>query len=250
MVVSSALTQTSATPLRVVVPAFFPEYVAWPGLPWDRLDQAAAMYPGRIIAITNVFNGAGLMFNPVYEYTFRTFRNSGGSIIGYVYSNYGARPIAEVKSEIDKWFTWYDVDGIFIDEMDTVAGGHEAYYAEIYDYVQARLATALVLGNAGKPTSPSYLVQSGGTATSALCIHEDDKGELRWRSDSWVYNHDRSHFGAMLYDTPDYKWRPAIDHAWSQNVGLLYVTNDQWPNPWDTLPAYFEDMLYYIDMVY
>ncbi|MFN0241849.1 MAG: spherulation-specific family 4 protein [Planctomycetota bacterium] len=233
--------------MRVVVPAYF---VPWPGSPWERLNATAAAHPGRIVAIANVFNGPGIALSPAWRYAFQTFRGSGGALIGYVYSSYGARPIADVKAEIDLWFTWYGVDGIFIDEMSNVAGAHEAYYAELNDHVQALLPDALVISNPGKATEPSYLTHPTGSLTSALCIYESDDAELRWKSDAWVQQFDRRHFCAFAYETEEYKWRAAVDNAWRQNCGFVYVTDDLWPNPWDTMPAYFESLAAYIDTTY
>jgi hypothetical protein len=34
-----------------------------------------------------------------------------------------------------------------------------------------------------------------------------------------------------------------ITLASDRNVGYLYITNDNIPNPWDTLPSYFQEEL-------
>ena len=47
------------------------------------------------------------------------FRNAGGITYGYVPTTFGTRPIADVKNDVDAYFTGHYagfVDGIFFDE--------------------------------------------------------------------------------------------------------------------------------------
>jgi hypothetical protein len=39
-------------------------------------------------------------------------------------------------------------------------------------------------------------------------------------------------------------------HAFQQNVGWFYTTDDVLPNPWDTLPSWSEAMVDTIDASY
>jgi hypothetical protein len=110
---------TTAPELRVLVPAYFYPVA---NSPWSRLSTAAATHPGRIAAIGNPFNGPGLALDPAYAAVFADFRASGGTLLGYVYTSYATRPLAEVLADIDTWVLWYPLDGIFVDEMANQAG--------------------------------------------------------------------------------------------------------------------------------
>lgn len=230
-------------PLCVLVPAYF---YPVPGSPWGRLDAAAAANPQRILAIGDPANGPGLAIDPSYTAAFQSFRASGGTLLGYVYTSYGARPLATVLADVDLWFSMYSADGIFVDEMDNTPGAHESYYRAIYVHVQAQRAHSLVVGNPGTSTVPSYLGSNVQPVVSALCINETGTGFLSWTSDPWVAMRARSHFYALPYATPANGWQAAVDHAFAQNCGFVYVTDDTLPNPWDTLPSYFESMVGYI----
>jgi hypothetical protein len=87
--------------------------------------------------------------------------------IGYVYTSYGQRPLADVKADIQKYLKWYNVNGFFFDE--TLADAtREAYYTNLANYVRSIKPSYLVVLNPGViPTVKTYfdfadLVSSSG----------------------------------------------------------------------------------------
>ncbi|MCC6406168.1 MAG: spherulation-specific family 4 protein [Planctomycetes bacterium] len=237
-------TPTLAAPaLRVLVPAYFYPVA---NSPWTRLSAVAALHPKRIAAIGNVFNGPGTSFDASYAVAFADFRAHGGTLLGYVYTSYGARPLAQVFADIDQWLAWYPLDGFFLDEMANTPGQFESYYQAIYQYARSKVAGALVVDNPGTSTSPSYLHWNNQTVASAVCIYEGSGGFSTWHSDAWVKVRPRQEFYALPYATPSAGWQAAVDHAFAENCGWVYVTDDVLPNPWDTLPAYFEALAAYV----
>jgi hypothetical protein len=234
---------TTAPELRVLVPAYFYPVA---NSPWSRLSTAAATHPGRIAAIGNPFNGPGLALDPAYAAVFADFRASGGTLLGYVYTSYATRPLAEVLADIDTWVLWYPLDGIFVDEMANQAGASEAYYRALYHHARSKIPLATVIGNPGKSTSPSYLQWNRLPVASAVCIFEGGSGFATWHADPWVFTRPRQEFYALPYQTSSSGWQATVDHAFAEHCGWLYVTDDVLPNPWDTLPAYFEALAAYV----
>src|SRR2546425_10636959 len=113
-----------ASGLGVLVPAYF--YPA-SGSAWDSLNLAAQRVP--LIAIMNPNNGPSSSPNADYSRAVTALRNAGGLVIGYVYSSYTMRAIAEVKTDIDHYHSYYTIDGIFVDEMTNDSDAtHLAYY--------------------------------------------------------------------------------------------------------------------------
>ncbi len=233
--------------LRVLVPAYFYPVV---GSPWGRLVAQAAAHPGRVAAIGDPANGPGAVLDPNYVTVFSAFRAAGGYLFGYVDSAYGTRPIAQVRADIDTWYAWYHVDAIFLDQMDNTPGAHEAYYQAIAQYVRRRHFTAIVLANPGVSAPSTYLEWNGAPVLSALCTYENGTGFSSWTADAWTGAFDRRSFSVLPYKLTAAEWQPAVDHAFAQNVGWFYATNDDLPNPWDTLPPWFESMVAYIDATY
>ncbi len=242
-VFSAGPTPNSLKPLRILVPAYF---YPLPGSPWDRLNAAAASHPGNVAAIGNPFNGPGLSLDPIYLAAFQDFRAQGGMLFGYVATSYGNRPVAEVEQDIQTWFDWYPIDGIFLDEMDNTPGANESYYQSLTQFTRTLLPDAPVVGNPGTSTSPSYLRFDGAPVVSTLCIHEDGANFLAWTAQAWVRREPRRHFLVLPYAVSSMSWRAVVDHAISQNCGWIYVTDDVLPNPWDTLPSYFEKLVDYV----
>lgn len=229
--------------LRILVPAYF---YPVPGSPWTRLNAAAQAHQDRVFAIGNPASGPGVSIDPSYAQAFASFRASGGRLLGYVATSYGARPVTAVIADIDLWTQMYPVDGIFLDEMDNVPGAHEDYYGRLYKHVQARIPGGFVVGNPGVSTSESYLHAGTRPVSDALCITETSTNFLTWHADPWVAHYRRQHFYALPYGVASGAWTPVVQHAFAENIGWLYVTDDVLPNPWDTLPSYFEALVTYV----
>lgn len=230
--------------LRVLVPAYFYPVA---NSPWSRLTAAAAAYPGRIVAIGDPFNGPGPSFDATYAAAFQAFRAAHGELLGYVYTSYGARSIGDVEADMLTWLAWYPIDGFFVDEMDTTPGAHEAYYQALTQFARAHLPGARVVANPGVNTVPSYLEYNGAPVVSALCIFEHSVNALTWTAAPWIATKPRSAFYALPYGVSAAQWTAAVEHAFAQHCGFVYATDDVLPNPWDTLPSWFESLVAYVD---
>jgi hypothetical protein len=214
------------------------------------MNAMASAHPDRVWAIGDPFNGPGVAFDATYAATFASFRASGGKLLGYVDTNYGQRTLAQVEADIDTGFAWYPNDGIFLDQMDNVVGAHESYYRDLTRYVRTRLATAVVIANPGTSTSPSYVALGGEPVVSAVCIYENSTNFQAWTPDAWVATSDRRNFVALAYKVAANAWQADVDHAFASNCGWIEVTDDDLPNPWDTLPPWFESLVAYVDSTY
>src|SRR5438552_2528743 len=79
-------------------------------------------------------------------------QNAGCFVIGYVDTRYGARALQDCLNDAVRWKDFYNVDGIFWDEVGT---GHAAYYQSLVNYVANWGGGALNVGNPGD-TSTNY----------------------------------------------------------------------------------------------
>lgn len=136
--------------VKALVPAYFyPTW--WQGSPWDDLNQAASQIP--IEAIMNPASGPGPDLNPDYLQAVTGLQAAGGKVIGYVPTGYGSRPIQEVICEIQAYLVWYDVDGIFLDEMGNELGDldYQLLHFVIKAYQLVVGHKLHVVGNVGVP---------------------------------------------------------------------------------------------------
>ena len=238
MLLATAL-GTSAAPMGILVPAYFDP----PGGFWTELNFAAICVP--LVAIMNLNNGPGARQNPDYVAAVNSLRAAGGRVIGYVSTAYAARDTNTVEADIARYFGFYSVDGIFLDEMTNDAiTSHLNYYAGLYQYIQKQGTNLLVVGNPGINTQEIYLTRP---AADVLVTFESDAGYPELVVDRWVTNHLARQFSHLPYNAPSSATMTNyINLAASRNAGWIYVTDDALPNPWDTLPAYWTNEVNYI----
>ncbi len=236
-------TTLSAAAMKVLVPAYFYPLGGATGH-WGRMTTAAAKFPaGTIYAIANVSNGpdSGQDADRVaYQGAISAFRAAGGRVLGYVYTSYGARDIGQVKADIDLWYSRFGVEGIFLDEQANTAAALP-YYRAIRDHIKSKGGEALVVANPGTATLEGYMATNDVT-----CVFETDgqAGFATWTPAAWTANYPAGKFYVLPYNTPRASVAAFIARAAANNAGWIYLTDDVLtPNPWDTLPSYFEELV-------
>lgn len=203
--------------------------------PWSAIVSAKLAHPSvTVIAIANVDNGPGTAVDSTFTSGIQALTTAGIVVIGYVYTSYGARATATVKADIEAWRKFYPaISGIFFDE-ESNTDGTDAYYRNLGAYVKSNGMT-LTVGNPGTDTSSAYI-----NALDVTFIYESAGLPSATMLDRWRSNYPLKQVGVIPYAAN-------IDLAWVQQarsaVGYLYVTNDDLPNPWDTLPSYFSNLL-------
>jgi hypothetical protein len=217
------------------VPAYF--YPSGTGLTdWNQMTTAAATIP--ITAILNPNSGPGSASDPNYASAVDALRAAGGKVMGYVHTSYGARPSATVLAEVNSYASFYHLDGIFVDEMDNTLGSLN-YYTGLYSSIKAAHPTWSVFGNPGTTTLEQYLT---GPAADVLTVFEGDGVNYPgYTPSSWNFNYDRSHFANLIYNVSTAAvMQSDVALAAARNAGHVYVTDDNLPNPYDTLPSYWD----------
>ena len=226
---------THASTLEAVVPAYF--YPSGTGLTyWNQMTTAAATIP--ITAILNPASGPGAVPDPNYASAVDGLRTAGGKVMGYVHTSYGTRPSVTVLAEVNSYASFYHLDGIFVDEMDNTLG-LLSYYTGLYSSIKTAHPTWSVFGNPGTTTLEQYLT---GPAADVLAVFEGDGVNYPgYASSSWNFNYDRSHFAHLIYNVATAAvMQSDVALAAARNAGYVYVTDDNLPNPYDTLPSYWD----------
>ena len=223
---------------NILVPAYFYPSLDPAQSNWDEMTAAASKT--NITAIMNPANGSGSAANSDYTAAINTFRAAGGQVIGYVPTTYGARAQADVLAEVSKYQHFYNVDGIFLDEMSNLAS-NLAYYQTVYGGIKAINSAYSVFGNAGTNTLEGYL-----TAADVLVTFENQTGYATYVPDAWTQNYAANRFEHLLYNVgSESTMLSDIALAQERNAGYVYVTDDNNANPnsinnpWDTLPSYW-----------
>jgi hypothetical protein len=222
---------------RIAVPSYF--YATWynaPGGPhaWERM-QAAAPYTS--LCIVNDGSGPGTAKNADYVTQVARAKAAGLTVLGYVRTDYTATPTSAAKAQIDQHYAWYGVAGIFLDEADNPQGGTLAatlaYYADLSAYIKARGGTVII--NPGQPSIDEGLMQC---CDVVLNYENTAANYAAAQFPAWTVNYPARRFWHVIHTVADVAQRDTLlDQTRANRAGLVYLTTDSLPNPYDTLPA-------------
>lgn len=227
----------------VYVPLFV--YPAGKGLEeYDRLVEARQRHPSvPVITTINPASGPGEFLDDNFVNATKKLQDGGVTVAGYVYAGYGPRDAGKIITDIDKYATWYGVDGVFIDEFANWTG-YEDKFRQIADYARSR-GMEVVVANAGWEVAESYLgtVDTIGISEADGYVPPEMLRDCVYCASSggWHYKHDKTNFWFVRYaiDPLDEGYVREV----SKWVGLVYLTDGKSPVRWDHLPPYFDQLL-------
>jgi hypothetical protein len=231
---------TSKTPpVQLLVPAYF--YPAGEGAKeWDKLIAAAERVP--IVAIVNPASGPGKRVDPNYTAVLeKAAKAKRLTLIGYVSTSYARRPSAEVQADVDQWLKFYPgIRGIFFDEQASGAEQIE-YYAGLYEHVRATHKLKLVITNPGTTCDESFVTKP---AADAVCLFEGPKPFDAAQLPQWRTKYPADHVAVLSYRIDSAQsMQQLMAHAAKNKIGYCYITDAAGNNPWNRLPAYWEQLV-------
>jgi hypothetical protein len=235
---------------NVAIPAYFYPTSGTGGL-WP-----AAVTTRTGIMIMNPASGSGPRLNDDYLSAVANIRNVNKptKVVGYVWTNYGKRSLSSARAEIDNYKRWYCVDGIFFDEVSTDAW-YVSYYTNLVTYlksgplascskvlssipVQWSSAVYAMLNPGINPPNDALLRMAG--ADNLVVFENVASNYNSWSAPSWMSGWPSQYFTHLIYNARnDAEMSSVLSLASRRNVGNIYITNDNLPNPWDTLPTYW-----------
>jgi hypothetical protein len=181
------------------------------------------------------------------------------SVIGYVWTNYGAggtASIASIEAQVKAWYSFYPghIAGIFFDGVsDTVPGtstSNQSFYRTLASYVHTHEGNNdEVVFNYGANPGSGWMFNSSNANNADIVVTFEGSyntpGEnpyTAWTPAAWEKNYPADDFAALVYDAPDGVSTPQPSSACTslrqQNLGYLYVGT--W---YDVLPPYFSTFL-------
>lgn len=229
----------------VYVPLFV--YPAGKGLEeYDKLVEARQRHPSvPVITTINPASGPGEFIDDNFINATKKLQDGGVTVAGYVYAGYGPRDTGKIIADIDKYATWYGVDGVFIDEFANWTG-YEDKFRQIADYARSR-GMEVVVANAGWEVAESYLgtVDTIGVSEADGYVPPEMLRDCVYcpggAGSGWHYKHDKTNFWFVRYaiDPLDEGYVREV----SKWVGLIYLTDGKSPVRWDHLPPYSDQLL-------
>jgi len=211
---------------RLAIPSYFS-----PGPLWSQMESSA---PTVGIAVINPASGPGSSFNQDYATQVQQSQTAGLTVLGYVHTSYGSRSSADLQAEVDAYYNWYHVDGIFFDEASTDCS-LEPTYAALSSYVKAKGGVSITVLNPGTTTNECYL-----SAADIVVTFEGDYSAYtgsNYNQPAWVENYPAARFWHLVYNASGAQEVSAVDLSKQRHAGWIYATSDVLPNPWDSLPS-------------
>jgi hypothetical protein len=223
----------AAEQLQAIVPAYF-----YPvGNPyWSELDAAATQM--SVTAILNPDSGPGSSADPNYVTAVNNLEAAGGHVLGYVYTSYGSRSLAAVEADVNLYVSFYHINGIFFDEQST-SPAEVSYYNQLYNYVKSLNPAYEVFANPGTNTVQAYL--TAPTADTLVTFEDTANAYATYSPASWTNTYSPDHFANIVHTEATTAGMLAdLQLAQERNAGYVYVTDDTLPNPYDSLPSYWD----------
>jgi Spherulation-specific family 4 len=229
--------------LQILIPLYiYPNWYDKSKYAWKQVIAAAKKVP--IVAIINPNSGPNnAPPNADYQKGIKDLRQAGVQIIGYVPSSYANRDLQAVKTDIDLYTKYFQVDGIFIDEAASSIDKSK-YYQQIYQYIKTKSTKYNVVINPGVNLDTSYV-------DPIVTFENHHKNWRNYQPIGLNKKYSPQNFAALVHTTADRKlMKSTLDRAIKNRFGYIYITNDSTntpnKNPWDTLPEYWQAEVNYI----
>ena len=180
------------------------------------------------------------------------------SVLGYVYTSYGARSISAIEQDINNWYSFYPghIAGIFFDQVSDALPGtttsNKAFYQTLASYVHQHEGNndEVVFNFGANPSSGWMLAASAVKNADIVVTFEGSYNDLglgpytAWTQAHWENAYPASDFAALIYDAanPAYasptSYLNACGSLANQHLGYVYVGT--WYN---TLPSFWSSFL-------
>jgi hypothetical protein len=214
--------------VRLVVPAYFT-----PGADWQRVIAAADVV-GMIIF--NPDNGPGTTTDPAYVSAIAQARAAGILVLGYVATNYGQRPEADIDADVNGYYDLYQPSGIYFAEgpMEADCTTLEPEYRRLTALALSRDSKGyLAIGTRFCPTFITF---------SDLMVEfaEDWTMYQGYTVPSWMPANSPERFCQFINSVPASEASHALSTAVGYGAGWVFATDGVPPNPWGALPSYFD----------
>ncbi|KAF8846865.1 hypothetical protein BDZ45DRAFT_370634 [Acephala macrosclerotiorum] len=214
------------------------------------------------VLVANILNGPDYVVDNAWKSVIDQAASQGKKVIGYVRTGYlgvsqqqfttrlGSHNLADwasqIEQDVDKWFELYgsSLGGIFFDEGWPECGPNNIYadvYAYINDYTKRKHPGAFTVLNPGSPIAQCF----ENTMDTLLTFENSyETYQSSYFANDWTPTDPRKIWN-IVYRVPQDQVAGIAALALIRHTGLLEITDDDQPNPYDTLPneAYMQAVM-------
>jgi hypothetical protein len=208
---------------------------------WGQVEAAAPTVSGAIVDICAPDgSGSGCngqpadAANPAWPATIQALQSAGITPLYYIWTDYGATPLATVESELQNAITWYGVASPMFDGTSASAG-EASYYQALYNYAIS-VGAKTVMFNPGTVVPQSYMFGPN----EILQMFEGSQAQFQAASfPSWMAGYPPSEFSAVISAGTSAALATDISDAQQDGIGNIYVDDEAEPPNYSTLPAFW-----------
>jgi trimeric autotransporter adhesin len=208
---------------------------------WGQVESAAPTVSAAIVDICAPDgSGSGCNGQPadakstVWVPTIQALQAAGITPLYYIWTDYGAVPLATVENELQNAITWYGVSSPMFDGTSTSAS-EVSYYQALYTFAIANGAKT-VMFNPGTVAPQSYMFGPG----EILQQFEGSEAQFDTTSfPSWMASYPASEFSAVISAGTSAGVATDISDAADDGIGNVYVDDEAEPPNYSTLPAFW-----------
>ncbi|MBT2386044.1 spherulation-specific family 4 protein [Streptomyces sp. ISL-11] len=220
------MTPTTAAPrARLLVPLYV--HPAADPAAWTALEEAAAGLHGVVL---NIADGPGRVPDAAFGQAAARLRTAGVPLLGYVDTGYGHRPAREIVGDIRRHRRWYDVDGVFLDQVPAQAAALP-HYRRLVLLARALGARTAVL-NPGTHPDPGY------ARVADLLVTFEGPWETYRRAGvpAWTADHPPGRFCHLVYGVPPGHADDVARTADGRGAAVHCAVPGVGDNPWSGAP--------------
>jgi len=231
LLLTTTTAPASAAKAHLMVPAYFDPTGNGATL-WTQLTQTAQAGKVNVTAIMNPDNGPGKKSQSDYVSAMKKFRAAGGVLLGYVPTATGNKSPSWVVQRSANYVSWYDVDGIFLDELST-SNKKVSTYEQYASGIRALKSGIAIVGNPGTTIPASYLA-----VADTLMTFESSAAQFTghgWQAPSWGASQPASRQACIAYSASESAVSTLVADAVSRRYGYVFFTSSGLPNPYANL---------------
>jgi hypothetical protein len=209
----------------IAVPAYF--YPVGHERDWQIL--ASGRHPLRYVII-NPHDGVGATTDPAYVEECRRLRRAHVRLLGYIDTDYGKRPLAEVLAEATAYHDLYGITGVFLDQA--ASGLDMLTHFESYAVALRTGGTRFIVLNPGTYPHAGYFRMANQVVTfegTWAQYHELDVPD-------WSLRIPASRIAHFVWAVPATWAAQPAEVVRGLHVGTVCLSTGRLPNPWGSLP--------------
>jgi hypothetical protein len=208
---------------------------------WGQVESAAPTVSAAIVDICAPDgSGSGCNGQPadaeatVWVPSIQALQAAGIQPLYYIWTDYGATPLATVESELLNAITWYGISSPMFDGTST-SPGEVSYYQALYTFAIANGAK-IVMFNPGTVAPQGYMFGPG----EILQQFEGTEAQFDAASfPSWMASYPASEFSATVSAGTPTGVGTDVSDAVEDGIGNVYVDGEAEPPSYSTLPAFW-----------